>query len=282
MNPEEELGAVAARKPTLRDRLGGPSASKWGLGVYATILFAFLYLPIVVIAVFSFVDNDVAALPLGSFTFDRYTDVIHNDQITSALVNSIVVGLGAVLIAVTIGVPGAMLVDRYDFPGKSVFRKFVLLPLILPGVITGIAFLTFFNAIGLDRSLLTVTLAHGTALVSTVLTTVYARLLRMDRGPEQASLDLGVPPLKTFRLVTLPAIRTAIIASALLAFTLSFDEIPVTIFTIGADNTLPMYIWSALRSGTKLPELNALATMIAVGGALLVTASALLTREENG
>ena len=166
--------------------------------------------------------------------------------------------------------------------GKVVFRKFVLLPLILPGVITGIAFLTFFNAIGFDRSLLTVTLAHGTALVSTVLTTVYARLLRMDRSPEQASLDLGVPPIKTFRLVTLPAIRTAIIASALLAFTLSFDEIPVTIFTIGADNTLPMYIWSALRSGNQLPDLNALATMIAVGGALLVVASALLTREENG
>jgi spermidine/putrescine transport system permease protein len=104
----------------------------------------------------------------------------------------------------------------------------------------------------------------------------------MDRSPEQASLDLGVPPMKTFRLVTLPAIRTAIIASALLAFTLSFDEIPVTIFTIGADNTLPMYIWSALRSGNQLPDLNALATMIAVGGALLVVASALLTREENG
>lgn len=270
------------RKPTLRDRIAGPSTSGVALSVYAVILFGFLYLPIAVIALFSFVDNDVAALPLGSFTWERYSEVVNNPQITSALVNSIVVGIGAVVIAVSLGVPGAMLVDRYEFPGKSVFRKFVLLPLILPGVITGIAFLTFFNAIGLDRSLLTVTLAHGTALVSTVLTTVYARLLRMDRSPEQASLDLGVPPLKTFRLVTLPAIRTAIIASALLAFTLSFDEIPVTIFTIGVDNTLPMYIWSALRSGTQLPELNALATMIAAGGALLVVASALLTREENG
>lgn len=276
------MEAVARREPTLRDRLTGPSSSSWGLGAYAVFLFAFLYLPIAVIALFSFVDNQVAALPLGSFTFDRYSEVVGNSQIISALRNSIVVGLGAVIISVSLGVPGAMLVDRYDFPGKVVFRKFVLLPLILPGVITGIAFLTFFNAIGFDRSLLTVTLAHGTALVSTVLTTVYARLLRMDRSPEQASLDLGVPPVKTFRLVTLPAIRTAIIASALLAFTLSFDEIPVTIFTIGADNTLPMYIWSALRSGRQLPDLNALATMIAVGGALLVVASALLTREENG
>jgi spermidine/putrescine transport system permease protein len=275
------LEAVAARKLTLRDRISGPSASGWGLGVYAVILFAFLYLPIVVIGVFSFVDNDVAALPLGSFTWDRYSEVINNDQVITALRNSIIVGLGAVVIAVSLGVPGAMLVDRHDFPGKGVFRKFVLLPLILPGVITGIAFLTFFNAIGLNRSLLTVTLAHGTALVSTVLTTVYARLLRMDRAPEQASLDLGVPPAKTFFLVTVPAIRTAIIASALLAFTLSFDEIPVTIFTIGADNTLPMYIWSALRSGNQLPELNALATMIAAGGALLVVASALLTREQS-
>jgi ABC-type spermidine/putrescine transport system permease subunit II len=144
-----------------------------------------------------------------------------------------------------------------------------------------VAFQTFFQMTGIHRSLLTVTLAHGTALVSTVLTTVYARLLRLDRSPEQASLDLGVSPTKTFFLVTLPAIRTSIIAGALLAFTLSFDEIPVTTFTIGAESTLPMYIWSALRSGNQLPELNALATLIAAAGAVLVVIAALLTREES-
>lgn len=256
-------------------------ASTWGFRVYAVFLFAFLYLPIAVIAMFSVVDNRVAALPLGRVTSHWYDTVLSNGDVLDALRNSVVVALAAVVIAVVIGVPGALLVDRHDFPGKRIFQKFVLLPLILPGVITGVAFQTFFQTMHMQRSLATVALAHGTALVSTVLTTVYARLLRMDRSPEQASLDLGVSPRKTFLHVTLPSIRTAIIASALLAFTLSFDEIPVTTFTIGAQNTLPMYIWSALRSGNDLPGLNALATMIALGGALLVVAFSLLSREER-
>jgi spermidine/putrescine transport system permease protein len=264
----------------VRERIERPSATTWGLGAYAVLLFAFLYLPLAVIALFSIVDNTVASLPLGSLTTHWYDTVLNNSTVLQAVRSSVVVAVGAVVIAVVIGVPGALLVDRHDFPGKHVFQKFVLLPLILPGVITGVAFQTFFQQFGVTRSLLTVVLAHGTALVSTVLTTVYARLLRLDRSPEQASLDLGVSPLRTFFFVTLPSIRTAIIASSLLAFTLSFDEIPVTTFTIGADSTLPMYIWSALRSGNQLPGLNALATMVAVAGAALVVVFALLSRED--
>lgn len=266
---------------TFRERLETSSATTWGLGAYAVVLFAFLYLPLAVIALFSVVDNTVVSLPLGELTTRWYETVLANDAVLEAVRNSVVVALGAVVIAVAFGVPGALLVDRYDFPGKRVFQKFVLLPLILPGVITGVAFQTFFGQIDMKRSLLTVTLAHGTALVSTVLTTVYARLLRIDRAPEQASLDLGISPLKTFFFVTLPSIRTAILASSLLAFTLSFDEIPVTTFTIGAQTTLPMYIWSALRSGNQLPGLNALATMVALAGAVLVVVFALLSREDT-
>lgn len=266
---------------TLRHRWEAPGTSRVLLVAYAVGLFAFLYLPIVVIGVFSFVDNNVAALPLGHVTLRWYDNVLGNHQVLAALQNSVIVALGAVAIAVAVGVPGAFLVDRYEFPGKRVFQKFVLLPLILPGVITGVAFQTFFQELHVTRSLMTVTLAHGTALVSTVLTTVYARLLRIDRSAEEASMDLGVPPLRTFWRVTLPAIRTSIIASALLAFTLSFDEIPVTTFTIGAQSTLPMYVWSALRSGQQLPDLNALVTMVAVGGALIVVTFSLLSREEN-
>jgi spermidine/putrescine transport system permease protein len=265
----------------LRHRWEAPGTSRTLLVAYAVALFAFLYLPIAVITLFSFVNNDVAALPLGHVTLHWYDQVLGNHEVLAALQNSMIVALGAVAIAVTLGVPGAFLVDRYDFPGKQVFQKFVLLPLILPGVITGVAFQTFFQELHVTRSLLTVTLAHGTALVSTVLTTVYARLLRIDRSVEEASMDLGVPPLATFRRVTLPAIRTSIIASALLAFTLSFDEIPVTTFTIGAQSTLPMYIWSALRSGQQLPDLNALATMVAFGGALIVVTFSLLSREDT-
>jgi|NGEPerStandDraft_6_1074524.scaffolds.fasta_scaffold00105_14 spermidine/putrescine transport system permease protein len=257
-------------------------ASTWALVTWTTLVFLFLYLPLAVLAVFSFASNTVSALPLHHFTLEWYQQAFHDTALLVAVRNSVFVALGAVAIATVVGVPGALLVDRYNFPGRRIFQKFVLLPLILPGVITGVAFQTFFQIIGLERSLITVTLAHGTALVSTVLTTVYARLLRLERSPEHASLDLGVPPLRTFFFVTLPSIETAIIAAGLLAFTLSFDEIPVTIFTIGASNTLPMFIWSSLRTGAQLPELNALATMVAVvGGIVVVIFARLISREDR-
>lgn len=249
---------------------------------WTSLTFLFLYLPLAVLAVFSFAANRVSALPLHHFTFEWYRLALSDSAMLVAARNSVFVALGAVAIAIAVGVPGALLVDRYSFPGRRIFQKFVLLPLILPGVITGVAFQTFFQLLGIERSLLTVTLAHGTALVSTVLTTVYARLLRLERSPEHASMDLGVPPLRTFFYVTLPSIKTAVIAAGLLAFTLSFDEIPVTIFTIGASNTLPMFIWSSLRTGTQLPILNALATMVAVAGGIVVVVFArLISRDEQ-
>ena len=269
-------------KQRLRETFMSDRASTWALVAWTTLTFLFLYLPLVVLAVFSFASNSVSALPLHHFTFEWYRQAFNDTALLDALRNSVFVAFGAVAIATVFGVPGALLVDRYNFPGRRIFQKFVLLPLILPGVITGVAFQTFFQILGIERSLLTVTLAHGTALVSTVLTTVYARLLRLDRSPEHASMDLGVPPLRTFFYVTLPSIKTAVIAAGLLAFTLSFDEIPVTIFTIGASNTLPMYIWSALRTGEQLPELNALATMVAVAGGIVVVVFArLISREDR-
>jgi len=153
--------------------------------------------------------------------------------------------------------------DRINFPGKTVFRRFVLLPLALPGVITGISMLNMFKAMGITLSLETVIMGHATALVSVVATQVFARLQRLNRSYEEASADLGAKPLQTFWYVTLPNIRSAVIGSALLSFTLSFDEIPVTFFLTGRDNTLPMYIWSTLRRGIT-PEINAVGTLIIV------------------
>jgi spermidine/putrescine transport system permease protein len=228
-------------------------------------VFVFLYAPMAVIALLSVNDNVVGALPFKGFTLDWYRQALQNTDVIDAIRNSVFVALCAVVIAVAFGVPGALLVDRYSFPGKAIFRRFVLLPLILPGVITGVAFLSLFSIVHIHLSLWTVILAHGTALVSTVLTTVYARLLRLDRSMEEASRDLGANALLTFFRVTLPNIRTSIIAAALLAFTLSMDEIPVTFFVIGHENTLPMYIWSALRRGFT-PEINAVSTAILVMG----------------
>ncbi len=228
-------------------------------------VFGFLYAPMLVIALLSVNDNVVGALPFKGFTLQWYEQALRNEDVLAAIRNSVWVASMAVVIAVLFGVPGALLVDRYSFPGKSIFRRFVLLPLILPGVITGVGFLSLFSLLHLKLSLWTVILAHGTALVSTVLTTVYARLLRLDRSMEEASRDLGASAIVTFFRVTLPNIRTAIVAAGLLAFTLSMDEIPVTFFVIGQENTLPMYIWSALRRGFT-PEINAVSTVILVLG----------------
>lgn len=234
--------------------------------LFAVVLvFLFLYAPMLVIALLSVNDNPVGALPFKGLTLKWYGDAIGNEEVIAAIRNSVFVAAAAVVIAVAFGVPAALLVDRYDFPGKGIFRRFVLLPLILPGVITGVGFLTLFSLLHIKLSLFTVILAHGTALVSTVLTTVYARLLRLDRSMEEASRDLGANALVTFWRVTLPNIRTAIVAAGLLAFTLSMDEIPVTFFVIGQENTLPMFIWSALRRGFT-PEINAVSTVILVLG----------------
>jgi len=239
---------------------------RFGTGFLASAsmcVLAFLYLPITVLIVFSFNDSRILSLPLRGFTWKWYEALLNNSDLQAAIWNSFYVGIFATFLTLLIGVPAALALDRINFPGKTVFRRFVLLPLALPGVITGISMLNMFKAMGITLSLETVIMGHATALVSVVATQVFARLQRLNRSYEEASADLGAKPLQTFWYVTLPNIRSAVIGSALLSFTLSFDEIPVTFFLTGRDNTLPMYIWSTLRRGIT-PEINAVGTLIIV------------------
>lgn len=156
----------------------------------------------------------------------------------------------------------------------------MLLPLVLPGIITGISMLNFFRVLGFNLSLETVILGHAIALISIVVTQVYARLQRLNRRIEEASDDLGAKPWQTFLYVTLPNIKTALVGSGLVCFTLSFDEIPVTFFLTGRDNTLPMYIYSTLRKGIT-PEINAIGTIITVVSLALILASVLLLDNDS-
>lgn len=232
-----------------------------------------------VVVLFSFASNTTQSFPIQGFTLDWFQQAITSSVLLTAFRNSLLVGLAAAGLATILGVPGAILVDRYNFPFKRLFQKFVLLPLILPGIVTGVAFQSFYALLGLPRSLVLVALAHGTALTSTVLTTVYARLLRFDPSIEEASMDLGANRLRTFWRVTLPNLRTAIIAAALLAFTLSFDEIPVTIFITGdGGNTLPMVLWSTLRRASK-PEYVAFTVLVLVIGVVVVSIASRITEE---
>ena len=251
------------------------------LGIAAASALGFLYGPIITLMIFSFNDNPITKLPLTGWTLDWYYKALTNSDLLAALWNSVIVAVAAVMICLVIGIPTAFALDRFDFRGKTLFRRLVILPITLPGIITGVSILAFFSMSGVKLCLVTVIIGHGTALNAIVVTNVFARLQRFDRRIEEASADIGARPWQTFVYITLPNIRSAIIGSALIAFTLSFDEIPVTYFLTGRDNTLPMYIWSVVRRGIT-PEINAIGTIIVAFSIVLIFLSVLLIHSDGG
>jgi spermidine/putrescine transport system permease protein len=252
------------------------------LAAYAALVFAFIYLPIVVLVVYSFNRDGVGGFPPRHFTLNWYRQLFSVDSaIWDSVLNSLLVAAGAVILSLVLGLLAALALDRADFPGKALFRRLVLLPLILPGIITGLSMLMFAVFAGFQRSLTLVFLGHGTALISVATTEIFAGLQKMDRRQEEASLDLGATPWRTFFLVTLPNLRLSLIAAGLLVFTLSMDEIAVTFFLIGSDNTLPLEIWGRLRRGIT-PEINAISSLILVASVvLLIVWYHLRTRSER-
>lgn len=239
-----------------------PHRPRW-LALYALLVFAFLYLPIVVLIVYSFNGGGVGGFPPHDFTLSWYRMLLGDGAMWDSVLNSLMVAFAAMAISLLLGIPAALALDRAGFPGKAAFRRLVLLPLILPGIITGLSLLMLFVGMGMHLSLLTITLGHGTALISVATTDIFAGLQKLDRAQEEASLDLGANYWQTFWRVTLPNLRLPIIGAALLIFTLSMDEIAVSFFLIGRDNTLPLEIWSRLRRGMT-PEINAISAVIFV------------------
>jgi spermidine/putrescine transport system permease protein len=240
------------------------------LAAYAALVFAFIYLPIGVLILYSFNRDGVGGFPPRHFTFNWYRQLFADSAIWDAVTNSLIVAVAAVALSLTLGLLAAIALDRANFPGKQLFRRLVLLPLILPGIITGLSLLMFAVFAGMQLSLFTVFLGHGTALISVAATELFAGLQKLDRAQEEASLDLGATPWQTFWRVTLPNLKLSMIAAGLLIFTLSMDEIAVTFFLIGRDNTLPLEIWGRLRRGIT-PEINAISTLIfSVSVALIV------------
>jgi spermidine/putrescine transport system permease protein len=236
--------------------------SRW-LPFHAVAVFGFLYLPIITLIVYSFNGRGVGGFPPRNLTLDWYRQLFADDAIWASVLNSLVVAVSAVAISLTFGIPAALALDRANFPGKTLFRRLVLLPLILPGIITGLSLLMLFREAGTRLSLITIILGHGTALISVATTEAFAGLQKLDRTQEEASLDLGANYWQTFWRITLPNLRLSIIGAALLIFTLSMDEIAVSFFLIGRDNTLPLEIWGRLRRGIT-PEINAISTIIFV------------------
>ncbi len=239
------------------------------LAGFSALVFAFLYLPIAVLILYSFHQGGVGGFPPRHFTLHWYQQLFADASIWDSVLNSLLVAMGAVALSLTLGLLAALALDRADFPGKSLFRRLVLLPLVLPGIITGLSLLMFVDRAGISLSLFTVFLGHGTALISVATTELFAGLQKMDRAQEEASLDLGATPWQTFWHITLPNLKLSLIASGLLIFTLSMDEIAVTFFLLGRDNTLPLEIWARLRRGIT-PEINAISTLIFVASVILI------------
>jgi len=246
----------------------GKEKSRW-LGAYAALVFTFLYLPVLVLIVYSFNGGGVGGFPPRNLTLDWYRQLLEDSALWDSVLNSLLVAAGAIVLSLTLGLLAALALDRATFPGKPFFRRLVLLPLILPGIITGLSLLMFAVFAGLQLSLLTVFLGHGTALISVATTELFAGLQKIDRAQEEASLDLGATPWQTFWRITLPNLKLSLIAAGLLIFTLSMDEIAVTFFLIGRDNTLPLEIWARLRRGIT-PEINAISTLIFAVSVILI------------
>jgi spermidine/putrescine transport system permease protein len=252
-------------------------------------VFAFIYLPLLVVIVYAFHDSPIIAWPLRLGTFRWFGALLHDRAMIAAAAASLKLALLTVAITLLIGVPGAFVLDRFEFPGKTAFRRLVLLPLILPGIITGVALLTFFSFVGLSLSSgfplvpgWPVVLGHAAALTSVVITQIFARLQRLDRAQEEASQDLYANEWQTFWYVTFPSIHTAVLGAALLVFTLSLDEIAVTFFLVGRQNTLPLHIWGLLRRGIT-PEVNAASTVIfAISVVVIVIWARLMRESERG
>jgi putative spermidine/putrescine transport system permease protein len=248
------------------------------------VALAFIYLPLIVIAIYAFNASAILHWPPTGLTLDWFSKALKDTSARDALLTSLKVGVAATGVALLLGTLASLAVARHRFFGRETVSFLVILPIALPGIVTGVALSnTFTQILGVSLSLLTVIIGHATFCIVVVYNNVIARLRRMSGSIEEASADLGADPWQTFRHVTLPSMRTALVAGGLLAFALSFDEIIVTLFTIGAgQQTLPIWIFDNLFRPNQLPIVNVVAVLLILLSMIPVYLAHRLTREEEG
>lgn len=234
----------------------------WFNATSLTLGFVFLYLPMVILVIFSFNESRLVTVWAG-FSTKWYGELIQNDAFLDAAWVTLKVGVMSSTLATILGTMAAYVMVRSGrFAGRTLFSGMIYAPLVMPEVITGLSLLLFFIAIGLDRGVVTIVLAHTTFSMCYVSVVVSSRLVSFDRSLEEAALDLGCTPFDAFKSVTLPIIAPAVISGWLLAFTLSLDDLVIASFTSGpSSTTLPIRIFSAVRLGVS-PEINALSTIM--------------------
>jgi len=227
-----------------------------GLRLVTALVLAFVYIPIALIFVYSFNAASNASWPPAGFTLHWWGEALRNTGLQAAFATSLSVAVGATFIALILGTLAAIAVARYRFFGREAVSFIVVFPIALPGIVTGMALSRTFAETGFTLGWLAIVVSHATFCIVLVYNNAIARLRRTSRSYEEASADLGGDTWTTFRHVTFPQLRSALLAGALLAFALSFDEIIVTIFTAGGVKTLPIWIFQSFRLNNQVPIVN--------------------------
>jgi len=239
-----------------------PKSLRIALRIWVALVLAFLFVPIVLIVLYSFNRSNIESWPIPGFTLHWFGVAWHDNQVRAAFLLSVRVGLFATALALLLGSAVAYALHQFTFYGREAISFLLVLPLALPGIITGIALNSFFSFTGIQFGTLTIVIGHTTFCIVVVFNNLIARLRRTQGSLAEASMDLGARGWQTLRFITLPLTATALVSGALLAFALSFDEVIVTVFTAGAQNTLPLWIFGAIRLGQQLPEVNAVVSIV--------------------
>jgi len=245
----------------------------WVLRAFFVLVVVFLYAPIVILVIFSFNNSNVPAFPLSGFTLHWYHEFLVNSDLRSALKTSAIIAAVSSAAAVLLGILAAIALVRHRFPGKGPVSALLLSPLVIPYVVFGLALLLLFHTIGLQRSIFTVMIGHIVITLPYTILVMMPRLQQMDVTLEEAAYDLGASRLRTFRSITLPLLLPAVVSAYLIAFTTSFDEYAVASFVVGTTVTFPIYLYSAVRFPTNLPQVIAVAVVV-ISISLLVVVGA--------
>ena len=245
----------------------------WVMRVFFALVVVFLYAPLVILLIFSFNNSDVPAFPLSGFTFHWYREFASNSDLRAALVTSAIIASLASVGAVVLGVLASIALVRRRFWAKPAASALLLSPLVIPYVVFGIALLLLFHQLGIPRSILTVVIGHIVICIPYTILVVMPRLQQIDVSLEEAAYDLGASRLRTFRSITLPLILPAVVSAFLIAFTTSFDEYAVASFVVGTRVTFPIYLYSALRFPSQLPQVIAVAVVVIAVSLVVVLAA---------
>lgn len=239
------------------------------------LVFAFLYLPIIILVIFSFNSSKMNIL-FESFTFDWYKNLLQNSNLINAFINTLIVAVTSTVVSTIIGTISAVGLYKYDFPFKNLINKLIYIPIVIPEIVLGISLLSIYTLVKLELGLFTIILSHIAFSIPYVIVSVRSTLASLPENCEEAAQDLGANSLKTFWYITLPLIKPGVISGATLALTLSLDDVVISYFTAGpGSNTLPLYIYSVIKTGIT-PDVNALSTLMLIVVITILTTSAVI------